>query len=158
MPSDLLSSLPATYGAVRLGVSGDRTQNVLWRLQDEAFRNRRYDTVLILLGTNNIGNDACAVAEGYTRILNYIKGLWQPKAIYAVSVLPRFDDFGKKYGGNIVALNRLISGLNNVKFIDVGERLSCGEADCSDYQADRIHLSRKGYEKLFDVIRKTMTE
>ena len=46
-----------------IGIVGDRTQNVLWRLQGDALKKVLHRNVLLLIGTNNLGalDKPCAI-------------------------------------------------------------------------------------------------
>ena len=60
--------------AANFGVNGDKTQNVLWRLQNGELDGIKPKVVMLLIGTNNVfDNSAEEIADGVTAIVNEIK-------------------------------------------------------------------------------------
>jgi len=62
------------------GAVGDRTQNVLWRLQGDDLKKLAPKNVLLLIGTNNLGavDKPCAVLAGFEAIVHRMRELWSP--------------------------------------------------------------------------------
>jgi lysophospholipase L1-like esterase len=53
----------APHGALNLGVSGDSTQHVLWRLENGEVDGLAPSNIVLMIGTNNTWHDAPASAE-----------------------------------------------------------------------------------------------
>jgi lysophospholipase L1-like esterase len=78
----------AAHKALNLGISGDRTEHVLWRLQHGELDGYEARLFVIMIGTNN-GDPAPDVAEGIKAILAEIRGK-QPQAnILLLGIFPR---------------------------------------------------------------------
>jgi len=59
--------------AVNVGVSGDKTQHVVWRLQNGILKTLRPKAAILTIGHNNAGNSAQQRAEGMLAILKEIR-------------------------------------------------------------------------------------
>lgn len=78
----------AVHKALNLGISGDRTEHVLWRLQHGELDGYKARLFVIMIGTNN-GDSPPDVAEGIKAIIAEIKGK-QPQAnILLLGMFPR---------------------------------------------------------------------
>ncbi len=103
------------YRAVNMGFSGDRTENVIWRLQNGSLENINPKVAVILIGTNNTdGNHyinistAEELAGGIWRICEIVKEKLPDTKILLLGILP----YGYKpnYRNNLnKATNSLIS-------------------------------------------------
>lgn len=101
-------------GALNLGVGSDRTQNVLWRIQDARYAKLSPRTVLLMIGTNNLGygDKICAIRDGIQRIVGHIDTVWRRPRLVVVGILPRGkrssfrDDERMQLNGELEALVR----------------------------------------------------
>jgi lysophospholipase L1-like esterase len=77
-----------------LGVPGDRTQNVLWRIQRHKEQLAELETVIVIVGTNNLGagEAPCAVAAGLVAILKALRGAAPQARVLVLDVPPRGID------------------------------------------------------------------
>src|SRR5262244_3198137 len=62
----------APLKAANFGISGDRTQHVLWRLQNGEFEGITPKLCMLMIGTNNGKDSAEDVAAGITAIVKEI--------------------------------------------------------------------------------------
>ena len=79
------------YKGFNLGYDGDRTENVIWRIENGELDGYKAKTVVLLIGTNNLANDYPVedVMAGIDRIITLIREK-QPQAKLIVSaLLPR---------------------------------------------------------------------
>src|SRR5205807_777687 len=59
--------------AANFGLGGDQTQHLLWRLQNGELDGIQPRVVVVLIGTNNTGQDnAGDIAEGFTAVIKTI--------------------------------------------------------------------------------------
>lgn len=133
------------------GISGDRTQNVLWRLQHGNYVKAKPRTIVITIGVNNFFDDSPEeIADGIHQITQWtMKQLPSTKIILCGPLpagLKKGDMLRVKYekvqslisrekGGNLICLS--LTGL----FIK-----SDGTLDMNYCAGDGIHLVPKGYE------------
>ncbi|MEN8226731.1 MAG: GDSL-type esterase/lipase family protein [Bacteroidota bacterium] len=114
-PQEVREKYLDQYRTVNMGISGDRTENVIWRLQNGALDNIQPKVAIILIGTNNIdGNHYVNIstpeelAGGIWRICEIVKEKLPHTKIILMGILP----YGKRpnHRNNIIkATNSLIS-------------------------------------------------
>lgn len=146
-------------GLLNLGVGSDRTQNVLWRLQDARYARLSPWTVFLMIGTNNLGygDKACAILDGIRRIVDRIDALWHRPALVVVGTPPRgrksaFRDDAR------TALNRavaeLLAGRGGAVLVEGADAaLRCADDQCPTFLPDMVHLTPEGYAALGAAIR-----
>ena len=81
---------------MNMGFGWDRTQNVLWRLNEGEFKNQTPKVCVILIGTNNLSgtkncraNNADEVVEGITAVCEKVHKLSPSTKIILLGILPR---------------------------------------------------------------------
>ncbi len=118
------------YRTVNMGISGDRTENVIWRLQNGSLENINPKVAVILIGTNNTdGNHYLNIstpeelAGGIWKICEIVQEKLPETKILIMGILP----YGYKpnHRDNInKATNGLISKFPeknpNIRYIDIG--------------------------------------
>jgi beta-glucosidase len=142
----------ARYNALALGFGGDRTENVLWRLQHGELEGITPKVVVMMIGTNNTGDrqeDPRTTAAGIRRLLDEIR-LRQPKAkILLLGIFPRDEKPGTAPRQLNDRVNGIISGYadeRSVFYLNIGESLMNPDGTLSrDVMPDLLHLSDKGY-------------
>jgi lysophospholipase L1-like esterase len=86
----------APRGAVNLGVSGDRTEHVLWRLAHAPITRLEPKVVVLLIGTNNLGH-ATANAEqtfdGIAKVVETVLAQAPGATVALCAILPRDGRF-----------------------------------------------------------------
>lgn len=83
----------ASRNTLNLGFSGDRTQNVLWRLEHGELEGQRPRGAVVMIGTNNSAGPVCTpeqTAEGVLAICRTLRQRCPGVNILLVGVLPRF--------------------------------------------------------------------
>ena len=74
--------------ALNFGVSGDKTQNVLWRLANMNIQSFKPKVAVILIGTNNYENDPHEIAAGVEAVLANTQAVFPGVKIILVSIPP----------------------------------------------------------------------
>ena len=80
------------YGAYNIGFSGDRTENVLWRLQHGEVEGISPKVAILMIGTNNTGHrqdPASCTAKGIEMILGELKERLPETSILLLAIFPR---------------------------------------------------------------------
>ena len=155
--------------AANFGIGGDRTQHVLWRLQNGELNGIKPKVVQLMIGTNNSNgadNTAEEIAEGVKLIIEEIKKKSPSTKVLLLAVFPRNtgkDDAVKKIQKDkIDKVNSIISKLDDggksVKFLDIGSKFKdASGALPKDIMPDQLHLSEKGYEIWANAVESVIT-
>jgi beta-glucosidase len=142
----------APHHALNLGFGGDRTENLLWRLQNGALDGLAPKAVVLMIGTNNTGHRAEnpeAVAAGVQRIVEEIRRRLPDSKLLLLAIFPRgerADDFLRGLNDRV---NQRLAGLadgRTVHYLDINPRLTNPDGSLSkDVMPDFLHPNGKGY-------------
>jgi lysophospholipase L1-like esterase len=146
--------------AADFGIGGDRTQHVLWRLDNGEVDGIKPKVVVLMIGTNNVGsNSADEIAEGIKAIVAKLRDKLPESKLLLLAVFPR----GEKPGPareKIAAVNESISKLDDgkmIKYLDIGKSFLNEDGTISrDVMPDFLHLTRKGYRIWADSMEPTL--
>jgi lysophospholipase L1-like esterase len=116
--------------AVNLGISGDRTQHVLWRLDHGNVEGIKPKAAVIMIGTNNSGsNTSEQIAEGVKAIVEKLKEKLPETKILILAVFPRGankDDARRKVNAGANELIAKLADDKQVFYLDIGPKfLGC---------------------------------
>lgn len=158
------------WNAANFGLGSDKTQNVLWRLEQGELDGVHPKIIVLLVGTNNvgritpIGTDQARV-DDITRGVKAIVDLCHEKApdatLIVMGILPRNDNIAvmptiDRINANLARLanGRTIRYLNiNDQLADANDRLFAGMTD-----PDQLHLTTKGYQVWAEALKPLFTE
>lgn len=141
---------------LNLGFGWDRTQNVLWRLDNGEFDGLRPRYVILNIGTNNFSGTANArentpaeVAEGIKAIYARLNAKSPGSKIILMGVFPRGASPKDGFRPKIAALNQLLAAFAKEKglaFLDLGAKmLGSDGALPREIMGDAVHPTEKGY-------------
>lgn len=139
------------WNPLNLGVGGDQTQHVLWRLQNGQLERLNPKVVVLLIGTNNVGGmNASEIADGINAIVRMIHTKSPETHIIVMKVFPRDEKPGTEWRNKLTEVNRLVAErvhYRNVEFLDINEKLLEPDGTISKAtMPDFLHLTPKGYE------------
>jgi lysophospholipase L1-like esterase len=149
----------APVRAANFGASGDRTQQVLWRLTHGELDGVTPKVVVLLIGTNNLdpglgrerptpANTPAEIVAGVVAILRLVQPHRASAKTLLLGLLPRGEK-NSRYRAEIPEINRGLRALadgTRVTFLDLGHLfLSPGGEISTDLMPDRLHLSERGY-------------
>jgi lysophospholipase L1-like esterase len=154
-----------SFGAckpVNLGISGDQTGHVLWRITEgKELENLKPKAAVIMIGTNNTGGQSPEqIAEGIKAIIDELKKQKPEIKILLLGVFPRASKYdantetktvpADKLNKKIPAINAIIAKYDDGKTVfykDIGKEFLTKDGGISeDIMPDYLHLSDKGYE------------
>jgi lysophospholipase L1-like esterase len=151
--------------AANFGIGGDRTQHVLWRLQNGEFDGIQPKVVMLMIGTNNSNakdNTAEEIADGIKAIVREIHKRSPRTKVLLLAVFPRATGkdpaLQKAQMDKIRAVNSTISKLDDggktVKYLDIGGKFLAADGSIPrDVMPDQLHLSPKGYAIWADAVK-----
>jgi lysophospholipase L1-like esterase len=153
-----------------LGIGGDRTQHVLWRITEgKELEGIDPKVIVLMIGTNNFGSDTPEqIAEGVARIVEEFRKREPQAKLLLLGVFPRS---GKRAGdatevpaadlhAKTKPVNERLAKLadgKNVVYLDIGEKFLTPTGGLSkEVMPDFLHLSAKGYGIWADAITPTV--
>ena len=151
--------------ALNFGISGDKTQNVLWRLNNMDLSNLKPKVAVILIGGNNIGNTPHEIADGIKAVLANTQEAFPGVKIILVSVMPN-----ERATDKMMQVNSLIRGYaddSTVYYLDlvplmppITTTAPDGTADTNwkGLGQDRLHPDATGYQIWADAMDPLLTK
>ena len=146
--------------AANFGIGGDRTQHVLWRIQNGELEGIEPKVVVLMIGTNNANNaTADEIAQGITAIVEELRKRLPRAKVLLLGIFPRGEK-PNPLREKLAAVNAKIAGLDDgshVKFLDIGQAFASPDGTISrEIMPDFLHLSRKGYRIWADAMEPTL--
>ena len=155
------------YGAMKaaaFGVGYDRTQHLLWRLQNGEGEGFSPKAVVLLIGTNNIGlNTPAEIAAGVGAVVHEVRSRFTGAKILLLGIFPR-DLPGSRNRQLVADTNQLISALNDgqhVFFLDLTDKFVGPDGTIpADVMADRppLHPTAKGHAIWAEAIKEPLAK
>ena len=138
--------------AANFGISGDRVENILWRIENGNLDQCTPKVVVLLAGTNNLKESSSEyIIKGVQEIVTGIHKKSPKTKILVLGILPRGENPDAEFRGKIEKINQSLEKLDKAKrtwFKDVSEYFLTedGTARKDLYRGDFIHLSAAGYK------------
>jgi lysophospholipase L1-like esterase len=150
----------APRNAANFGIGGDRTQHVLWRIENVEIEGIRPAVVVLMIGTNNSrDNTAVEIAEGVRAIVRKLREKLPDTKVLLLGVFPRGEGPGP-LRLKLSEVNETISGLENgetVTYLDIGREFLDEHGRISkEIMPDFLHLTPKGYRIWADALEPTL--
>jgi lysophospholipase L1-like esterase len=150
----------APLKAANFGIGGDRTQHVLWRIQNGELDGIQPKLVVMMIGTNNTGADSAEqIAAGVGAIVKTVQEKCPKAEILVLGVFPRGKEIPNAGNTKILAINKLISKLANdkeVSYRDIGAKFMKDGQIPDEIMYDHLHLTEAGYQIWADAISETV--
>lgn len=143
----------APWKPLDLGVSGETTEEVLWRLLNGELDGIHPKVVMIMIGTNNLGHYGDEkpewVAAGIKKILETIRAKQPQAKILLLAIFPRAATPQDSIRKKVDETNKLITSLadgKNIIFMDIGPKFLDPQGNLSkDIMPDLLHPNDQGY-------------
>ena len=143
----------APLGAVNWGYSGDRTEHLIWRLQNGNIQRLNPKAAVILIGTNNTGQSKRPAAETVAAIRQALDDLawkWPDTQIVLMSVFPRAENAGnplRKINDEINEQLKTLVDNKRVHLLDINTKfMNTSGTLNTELFPDQLHLSPAAYE------------
>jgi lysophospholipase L1-like esterase len=148
------------FSPLNLGIFGDRTEGVIYRL-NAAWGGLKPRLAVVLIGTNNTatGSSPSDVALAIAEIVRTIRVRSGETRVLIVSILPRGEKSSTLRAANN-KLNEILASCANGEttfFADIaGSFLDESGGFRPELTSDNIHLTRSGYRQLASLILPTI--
>lgn len=150
------------YKPLNLGISGDQTQHVLWRLNNGAMDGVNPKVAMIMIGTNNVGaNTATETFEGISHIVDKVHEKAPKAKVLIIGILPR--DFevtaNRKKNDDINMMLESKKWPVYVTYQNVNKGFLNAEGKMSaSVMPDSLHPNAEGYKIWGEAIKPTLAK
>lgn len=153
----------APYRPANFGISGDRTEHVLWRMLNGELDGISPRLIVLMIGTNNIGQcpdeQSEWAANGVKKIVEVMREKLPSTKILLLAVFPRATK-DSIYRHKVNEINKSISSLadgSKVVYLDIGDKFLDENGEIpSDIMPDKLHPSPKGYDIWYEAVAPTI--
>ena len=150
--------------AANMGIGGDRTQYVLWRLDHGNVDGIQPKVVVVMLGTNNCSpgrNTPAETVDGLKAVVKKLRAKVPTTRILLLGIFPRSEPLSVERD-NVLRVNEEIRNLDDgerVHYLDIGPNFLEPDGSISkETMPDLVHLTAKGYEIWASSIEAKLTE
>jgi len=152
------------YKAANFGIGGDRTQHVLWRVENGEFEGIKPKAVVLMIGTNNSGtaeNSPEQIAAGIRNIIAAIHKRSPDTKVLLLAIFPRGATEANNPGrAKNKAVNAIIAKFDDgqkVHFLDIGAKFLTADGTLEKaIMPDLLHLNAVSYQIWADAIREKL--
>ena len=154
------------WNAANFGWGGDRTQNILWRLDNGELPRVGPKVFVVQAGTNNLADFESAeervsgVTAGIEAIVERCRRHAPEALIVLTGVFPRRDR--PEFNSSIAAINANLATLGEegrVRYVDINERLVDSRGLLSEAMSeDGLHLSVAAYQIWAEALKPILVE
>ncbi len=153
----------APLPAANLGIGGDRTQNILWRIGHGALDGLHPELVVLKIGVNNLWEEVsqCGpdrVGDGVAACVAAVRARCPDAKVLALGILPTQAAPDHPLRAIVRAVNARSAALvptpdGRVRFEDIGTHFLEPDGSIStDVMPDGCHLSPRGYALFADAL------
>lgn len=155
------------YGALdplNIGIGGDKTQHVLWRLDHGEVEGISPKVAVLMIGTNNLGsNTNDEIVAGVTKIVKELKEKLPNTKVLLLAIFPRDMKPDTQNRKRIKEINEQLAKLDDggktVKYLDIGQKFLDADGTLpKDVMPDSLHPNAKGYQIWADATEPTLKE
>jgi len=153
--------------AVNLGIGGDRTQHIIWRLDNGNVKEISPKVAVIMIGTNNSGNNSPEeIADGLAAITKQLRAKLPKTKVLLLGIFPRGankDDGRRQVNEKANDIFKKLADGKGIHYLDIGEKFLEPDGTLSrKIMPDLLHLSVEGYtiwaESIEPTLKKLMGE
>jgi lysophospholipase L1-like esterase len=158
------------WNAADFGWGADSIQNILWRLKNGELDNVHPKVIVLLAGTNNVGNwvtpgkeeeKAADITKGIEAVVKIMREKAPEATIIVTGIFPRNDNMAvmpviNKINGN---LSKLADG-KKIRYLDINDKLADAGGKLYDgmMNPDKLHPALKGYQVWADALKPLFRE
>jgi lysophospholipase L1-like esterase len=158
------------WNVADFGWGADRIENILWRLENGELDGVNPKVIVLLAGTNNVGNVVPAdggdakvaeISDGIRAVLKVMQTRAPNATIVLTAIFPRNDNMAVL--PLIEHINRNLAALadgKKTRYVDVNEKLADKDGRLFDgmMNADKLHPALPGYQVWADALKPLFRE
>jgi len=143
----------AKYGAFNLGIGGDRTEHVLWRIENGALKNLSPKVTVLMIGTNNTGQEegqpAAETIQGISAILDELNDRLPDTQVILHAIFPRgatTEDPKRIVNAEINKALPALAAEKGAEFLDINHLFLEHDGTLPrNIMPDLLHPKKEGY-------------
>ncbi len=138
----------APYDALNFGVAGDRTEDVLWRLDHTDLSDIHPKAAVIFIGLNNFADTPRDVAKGVEAVVKRVQAKFKGVKVLVVSITPNLRE-----SRTVLAVNQILKTFDDHKtvfYIDLYSRMPRQGDNWKGLRSDELHFTEEGYQMWAD--------
>jgi lysophospholipase L1-like esterase len=154
------------WNAANFGWGADTVQNILWRLNNGELDDVHPKAIVLLAGTNDVGNTTAPereenkvaeVTKGIEAVIKIMRAKAPEATIILTGIFPRNDNFAvlptiNKINGN---LSKMADG-KRIRYLNINDKLAETDGRLFDGMMnarDKLHPTIKGYQVWADALK-----
>jgi lysophospholipase L1-like esterase len=158
------------WNAADFGWGADRVENVLWRLENGEIDGVNPKVIVLLAGTNNVGNrpppngiEAAAddVTQGLAAVVRVMQSKAPDATIVLTGIFPRNDNMDVMPEINRINANlaKMADG-RKIRYLDINGQLADSDGKLREgmMNGDKLHPAIGGYQVWADALKPVLTE
>ncbi|MEZ0299653.1 MAG: GDSL-type esterase/lipase family protein [Candidatus Methylacidiphilales bacterium] len=162
---DVWQKYYGAYHPANFGIGGDRTQNVLWRIENGELDGISPKVVVLLIGVNNGGGPEAA--RGARKVVEAIRAKLPQSRILLLGIFPHGHSptdppWNATARASIIETNKDLAALDDgkhIRFLDFGPKfLDANGAISKDILPDGLHPGPAGYQIWADAMQPLLEE
>jgi lysophospholipase L1-like esterase len=155
-----------TDDVANFGIGGDRTEHVLWRIDNGELDGISPKVVVLMIGTNNIGAPKEQILAGVTKVVSEIHEKLPDTKLLLLGIFPRGADPADAKVATmrekIAFVNEHLSKLDDGKktrYLDIGPKFLDPDGKLpKEIMPDYLHPNEKGYQIWADSMQPLLDE
>jgi lysophospholipase L1-like esterase len=143
------------WNAADFGWGADRVENILWRLENGELDDVNPKVIVLLAGTNNVGDRPGDVTSGLAAVVRVMRAKAPDAVIILMGIFPRYDKIAVM--PEIDAINANLATMANgrgIRYLNINGRLYDGLLNAKD----KLHPTVEGYQVWADALKPILTE
>lgn len=158
------------WNAADFGWGADRVENILWRLENGELDGVNPKVIVLLAGTNNVGNRVSAkgidaavadVTKGLAAVVRMMQSKAPDACIILTGIFPRNDNMDVM--PEIKAINANLAKMadgQKIRYLDINGQLADGDGKLHEgmMNADKLHPAIAGYQVWADALKPILAE
>jgi lysophospholipase L1-like esterase len=148
--------------AANFGISGDRTQNVLWRVQNGELEGFKAKCIVLMLGTNNLSgghsirNSNAETIAGMKLVVGEIRARQPQAKLLLLGIFERGRTAADPFRASLKTVNAELATWadgKNIFYMDIGDKFLLPDGSLNmDIMNDPVHPNTAGYQVWADAI------